>query len=541
MPSRSTASSQVAATPLDASGGRTFQALWFRARGEHADRSFLTFVDASDAETSWTYAEFGEVVDQVAGQLASRGVGRGDPVHLALRNCPAFVAIWLAAVQLGAWIVPVDPASTARDLTLQLNRTKPRVGVCAASRREVYAAASMGLLSQVIELTESVADLAQGSALYAAPAPPRTVEPDERLAVMFTSGTTSEPKGVELTQGNYHYVATVMSSVIGLEPTDRWFVTLPLFHANAQYYCIAPAIAVGAGVALTARFSASRWLAQAARLGVTHASLFASPIRMILAHRPTEGPAPVLRHVWYAQSLGQHHYEEFARLAGCQPRQLYGMTETTAIVTADLSERPRSDVIGRPVAGRAVLLLDPRTGHPVDTGVPGVITVRGEPGVDLFAGYLDDPETTARVLVQRNGATWLSTGDLAERDQDGVLRFVGRIDDVIKVSGENVSLTEVEAVLGQAPGVLEVAVLPRADLVRDHVPVAFVVPRDADRPPAVADLEVWAAEMLPPQSRPRSWTILSELPRTSVGKIRRFELQAQAEGSSSQTSKRSRP
>ena len=148
----------------------------------------------------------------------------------------------------------------------------------------------------MIELTETAADVAPaadaaGSAVAAA------VAPMDRLAVMFTSGTTSEPKGVVLTQHNYAHVADTMSAVVGLRPEHRWLVTLPLFHANAQYYCIAPAIAVGASVALTSAFSASQWLRQASDLAATHASLFAAPIRMILARRPADAPAGRLEHV----------------------------------------------------------------------------------------------------------------------------------------------------------------------------------------------------------------------------------------------------
>jgi carnitine-CoA ligase len=106
----------------------------------------------------------------------------------------------------------------------------------------------------------------------------------------------------------------------------------------------------------------------------------------------------------------------------------------------------------------------------------------------------------------------------------GALRFVGRRDDVIKVSGENVSLTEVEATLAQAPGVLECAVLGRPDPVRDMVPVAYVVPRDQAHPPAVSELAEWAQRNLAAAARPRDWHLIEALPRTSVGKVRRFKL-----------------
>jgi crotonobetaine/carnitine-CoA ligase len=342
---------------------------------------------------------------------------------------------------------------------------------------------------------------------------------------MFTSGTTSEPKGVVLTQHNYAHVADTMSAVVGLRPEHRWLVTLPLFHANAQYYCIAPAIAVGASVALTSAFSASQWLRQADDLAATHASLFAAPIRMILARRPADAPAGRLQHVWFAQNLGPQHYDEFTALAGCRPRQLYGMTETVAIVCADVSDPYRHDTIGPPIAGRSVMLRNPETGADAPPGEPGELVLAGVPGEDIFLEYLDDPAATGRSFDRRDGVAWFRTGDMVVRaDRSDALRFVGRRDDVIKVSGENVSLTEIEATLAQAPGVLECAVLGRPDPVRDMVPVAYVVPRDREHPPAVSELAAWSERNLSAAARPRDWHLIEALPRTSVGKVRRFKL-----------------
>ncbi|MBY4128134.1 AMP-binding protein [Rhodococcus fascians] len=495
--------------------------------------TFLVYRDSDGSVASWTYSEFDAIVERTALALEGRGVRRGDAVHLALKNSPAFVALWLATAKIGAWMVTVDPASTARDLASQIQRTKPVLGFCASSRSAPYREASVGLLNNIAELHETAADVTDDSVLVrtdksATDEPPTTERAvpagRDRMALMFTSGTTSAPKGVVLTQRNYHYVSQMMSSLIDLQPRHRWLVTLPLFHGNAQFYCFGPAIAVGASVALTATFSASGWVSQAHQLEATHASLFAAPIRMIIARNPADAPALSLEHVWFAQSLGKLHYAEFEKIVGCSPRQLYGMTETTAVVTADLSQRPGHDIIGAALPLRSVELRDRLTGERVPVGKPGVITLRGERGVDLFDGYLDDPETTDRAMSTVGTETWLSTGDLAVSNASGIYRFVGRIDDVIKVAGENVSLTEIEAALAQAPGILEVAVLAKPDPIRDQVPVAFVVPRDAANPPSPADLELWAAINLPPQSRPREWSVIDELPRTSVGKIRRFQL-----------------
>ena len=508
----------------------TFARCWDTAVETSGGRPFLVFEGPDGSVAQWTYREFDEVVGRMGATLAAAGVTRGSSVHVVLRNCPAFIAVWLACARSGAWMVPVDPTSSARDIGRQLDRVRPAAGICAASRADVYAAgvkeSASGSLT-TIELTETAADVAPSATLGgpAESAPGPAVAAGDRLAVMFTSGTTSEPKGVVLTQHNYAYVAEAMSAIVGLRPEHRWLVTLPLFHANAQYYCIAPAIAVGASVALTSAFSASQWLRQARDLAATHASLFAAPIRMILARRPADAPAVRLEHVWFAQNLGAQHYDEFAELAGCRPRQLYGMTETVAIVCADVSDPYRNDTIGPSIAGRPVSLENPATGAAAAPGEPGELVLAGVPGQDLFLEYLDDPVATGRAFEQRDGTTWFHTGDMVAREPGGeALRFVGRRDDVIKVSGENVSLTEVEAILAQAPGVLECAVLGRPDPVRDMVPVAYVVPRDREHPPATDDLAAWAERNLASAARPRDWHLIDALPRTSVGKVRRFKL-----------------
>lgn len=512
---------------IDHADAQTFDELWRRAVREHGERAFLTFSSDGADTSTWTYAEFDRIVAEVAATLSAAGVRRGTALQLVLRNCPAFVALWLAAARLGAWMVPVDPASVAVDIRNQVERVRPAVAAIAAARADTYLEGADGG-PKVIELAEDASDLDADGPLRGATGGVEvgSVEPGDRLAVMFTSGTTSEPKGVVLTQANYVTVAAEMAAATGLRTRHRWYVTLPLFHANAQYYCFAPAIHVGASVALTASFSASRWVSTARELGVTHASLFAAPIRMILARTAGVESPLALEHVWFAQSLGQEHHRAFARLVGTAPRQLYGMTETIAIVTADVHEPPVHDVIGPPVSGRQVRLVG-NDGGDVADGEPGEIWVRGFRGRDLFGGYLDAPEIDARAFVGDGVSTWFRTGDLAIRGADGHLRFVGRLDDVIKVAGENVSLTEVEAAAAQAPGVLEVAVVAQPDLVRDQVPVAYVVPKDPAAPPSRPELEQWADRHLTPSARPRAWHLIDELPRTSVGKVRRFRIPQQ--------------
>lgn len=505
----------------------TFDAMWRAAVTRHPEALFLRFENAWGDVTEWTYGEFDRVVEGAADRLADAGVGPGAAVHLALTNSPSFVAVWLAAVRLGAWIVPSDPMATTPELGEHLARTSPAVGFCAVERADTYRSAG-GLPATVIEVDESDDALdwlteplgtAQTQPLGTAqtradPQPRNRPVLVDRAAVMFTSGTTGRPKGVEVTQANYAFAGATMAAACDLMAEDRCLVVLPLFHANAQYYSFAAAIAAGASVALMPAFSASRFVDQAARHGATCASLFAGPIRMILARGGPVSPdlPPLrLRHCWYAQNLTAAQYDTIADWLGCRPRQLYGMTETIPAVLTDERENPRCNTMGYATPGCSVELDD------------GEIVVGGEPGITLFAGYLDDPATTA--ASYRDG--WFRTGDRAHRDDDGRFVFDGRHSDVLKVAGENVSVVEVEQCLAVHPGVADVAVVAAPDPIRDEVPIAVIVPaRDAGTPDALRrELEAWCGERLGKAKRPRAYRFVDELPRTSVGKIKKYQLQ----------------
>lgn len=497
----------------------TFAATWARALAARPGAQFLIFEGPDGRVTEWTYAEFDHCVARVGARLVREGVGAGSSVHLALTNSPTFVAVWIAATRLGAWIVPSDPMARSPELADHISRTRPIVGFCSTGRAATYRAAATPNLT-VVEVDESDVEFAafppSVAVSWSEPAP------SDRAAVMFTSGTTGRPKGVEITQANYAFAGRVMAQAAELGPDDRQLVVLPLFHANAQYYSFASAIWAGASVALMHTFSASAFLPQAARHRATCASLFAAPIRMILARG---GPTPdlALRHCWFAQNIADDQYETISAWFGCRPRQLYGMTETIPAVLTDRAMAPQPDSMGFVTDGCRVEVHDHR-GVPVADGSVGEVVVGGVRGVELFAGYLDDPVTTDAGF----GDGWFLTGDRARRDGEGRFFFDGRRSDVLKVAGENVSTVEVEAVLSAHPDVLEASVVGAPDDVRDEVPVAFVVPIDGGHPPTTEEMTRWCSERLAKAKVPREITLLDELPRTSVGKIRKFLLKEEA-------------
>lgn len=496
----------------------TFARCWADVVATRPDSTFLVFEGPDGTVTDWTYAGFDDVVARTATELASHGVGPGRSVHLALTNCPTFVAVWIATIRLGGWIVPSDPQGRTPEFADHVERTDPAVGFCARSRCEVYEPAIGNRPLFRIDEGDARLDWLPERRFTDWPSP----SPTDRAAVMFTSGTTGRPKGVEVTQANYAFVGKVMAEAADLTAGDRQLVVLPLFHANAQYYSIASAIWVGASVALMHTFSASGFLGQAARHEATCASLFAAPMRMILARGgPVDGLR--LRHCWFAQNVASDQYEQLSGWLGCRPRQLYGMTETIAAVLTDEAADPDPGSMGFVTAGCEVEVHDEH-GHATPIGEVGEVVVRGDRGITLFAGYLDDDATTDAGF--RDG--WFRTGDRATVDASGRFFFDGRRSDVLKVAGENVSTVEVEAVVSAHPAVLEASVVGAPDPIRDEVPVAFVVPVDLASPPTVDELRAWCVDRLGKSRVPTAFTILEELPRTSVGKIRKFMLQEEA-------------
>jgi crotonobetaine/carnitine-CoA ligase len=503
----------------ESTAAATFAGMWRHVVEHSPDAPFLVFERPDEQVLQWTYGEFDVAVSRAARFMASHGVTPTSAVHLALTNSPTFVAVWLAAVRLGAWVVPSDPMSATAELHGHISRTHPVIGFAAADRAATYRAALDDVSSAmpIVEIDEADGELAVFGRTPLGPWP--APSPLDRAAVMFTSGTTGAPKGVEITQANYAFAGSTMATASGLAAHHRQLVVLPMFHANAQYYSFAAAIAVGASVALMHTFSASRFLLQAARHEATHASLFAAPIRMILARGATAVPGLRLQNCWYAVNISDDQYETLSSLLGCRPRQLYGMTETIPAVLTDHADAPVASSMGFVTPGCSVSVhrADGTEAAPDEVGE---IVVGGTPLLTLFAGYLDDPVTTEASF--RDG--WFLTGDRARRDATGRFTFDGRRADVLKVAGENVSTVEVEQVLSSHSGVLEAAVVGQPDPIRDEVPVAFVVPADPAHPPTADDLHAWCAERLTKSKRPRDITFVDELPRTSVGKIRKFLL-----------------
>jgi crotonobetaine/carnitine-CoA ligase len=339
-------------------------------------------------------------------------------------------------------------------------------------------------------------------------------------AILYTSGTTALPKGVVVTHANYIYAGNTVAQAINLTPNDRHLVVLPLFHANAQYYSTMSALVAGASLALMARFSASRYFDQATTHNCTVGSLFAAPIRMLLAQkRRLELKTNPLRVVLFAQNITSCQLNDWHERFEAPLLQLWGMTETMGPPLMNpLTGERRNMSIGHDAEGYTTKLVDD-AGNTVPRGQLGQILVSGVPGQSLMRGYFKNAKATVSTI--RNG--WLWSGDTARQDTCGYVHFVDRSKDVIKRAGENVAASEVETVIREHPRVFDCAVIGIPDAMRDEAILAVVV---ANEGTAVTpeDITVWCKQRLANFRVPQFIRFRSELPRTAVGKIQKHIL-----------------
>ncbi len=501
--------------PLHDRGRDTVASVLEGHAARRPDAPFLLFEQESGGIEQLSWAEMDRRAEAAAAQLAEFGVSAGETFNVHLQNRPEFFQLWFAAAKLGAAVVPTNPLASADELGYQLADSGCRLSVTQPD------------LAQTVEQARAQApDCAQ--VLVTGQPWPRGQQPATRtspgptdvLGILYTSGTTSRPKGVMVTHAAYLHVGDAVAGHLRLRPDDRQLVVLPLFHGNAQYYSTCSALVTGASIALTPGFSASRWSVQAARMGATVASLFAAPIRMILAAaQAPEDREHALRAVMFAQNVTDEQVEAFESRFGAPLIQLYGMTETVVPVTMNpLYEQRRGDSIGRPLPSAQLRIADPDDVD-VATGDAGQLLVGGIPGRTMLHGYLNKPEATTEALA----GGWFHTGDTVTADEDGYIYFVDRAKDMIKRAGENIASAEVERVLNDHPAVYESAVIGISDQMRDEAIHAFVATNDEARVSA-DELHDWCAARLSVFKVPDAFEFRASLPRTSVGKIQKHQL-----------------
>ncbi|HYN30707.1 MAG TPA: AMP-binding protein [Dermatophilaceae bacterium] len=502
---------------------------WFDVVARGNDRPALVLVAEDGTSETLSFDAMAARSDRVAARLASLGVGRGDPVILMLGNQAELWDCMLAVMKLGAVIMPTTTAIGTSDLADRVLRGGARAVVTTPDQVHKLHGVPGDLLLLSVGEAEGWEDLLPAYDVDVPPTPHPGTAPGDPLLYYFTSGTTSRPKLVAHTQVSYPvgHLSTVFW--LGLRQGDVHLnISSPGWAKHAWSCFFAPWIAEATVLVHNyTRFDAAAVLAVMREHEVS--SFCAPPTvwRMLIHADLSAGPGSLREVVGAGEPLNPEVIASVQRAWGLTLRDGYGQTEMTAAVGNAADEPVKLGSMGRALPGYAVSLLDTLTGEPVPGPGEGEICLdlSGDP-LPLMTAYLGDPERDA----DAKAGGFYHTGDVATRDEDGYLTYVGRTDDVFKASDYKISPFEVESVLIEHPAVAEAAVVPAPDAVRLAVTKAYVslVPGHEPDADTARSILAHARSHLAPWQRVRRLEF-AELPKTISGKIRRVELRAREE------------
>ncbi|MEV5750358.1 AMP-binding protein [Actinoallomurus sp. NPDC052308] len=496
---------------------------WFDGvlAAETPDRPALWIVEEDGSELKLTFAELANRSGRVAGWLRAHGVRRGDRILLMLGNQVELWETMLAAMKLGAVVVPATTLLTPDDLRDRVARGGVSHVVTGAADTAKFA----GLTGELTRICVGTADgwLSYGDAYGHEPydGTGTTTHAGDTLLLYFTSGTTARPKLVEHTYASYPVGHLSTMYWIGLRPGDVHLnVSSPGWAKHAWSNVFAPWNAGACVLVLNyARFSAPTLLEVMRRCEVTTFCAPPTVWRMLIQEDLRSWRLNLRITVAAGEPLNPEIIDQVREQWGLTVRDGYGQTETTAQIGNSPGQPLKPGSMGRPLPGYRIALIDPVSGRPADEGE--VCIDLSERPVALMAGYRD---ATGRTDEAMDGG-YYHTGDVASVDADGYVTFVGRTDDVFKASDYKISPFELESVLLEHDAVAEAAVVPAADPVRLAVPKAYVSLAAGHEATAETARSILAhcRQRLAPYKRVRRLEF-GELPKTISGKIRRVEL-----------------
>ena len=492
----------------------------------------LHIVEESGSQARLSYAELSARSSQVANFLIGLGARRGDRILLMLGNEVPLWETMLAAIKLGAVVIPATTLLSGDDLADRLQRGQVRHIVTNAGGlakfRELPASALAGI--RLIAVSTDAQGLPAGwtdywgsrqaATAFTQPEPTFATDP---MLEYFTSGTTAKPKLVQHTQQSYPVGHLSTLYWLGLKKGDvHWTISSPGWAKHAWSCFFAPLNAQACVFIYNYnRFSGPAILATLVEHGVN--TLCAPPTvwRMLIQEDLKAWPVKLRELISAGEPLNPEVIDQVRAGWGITIRDGYGQTETTAQIGNPPGAELKAGSMGRPLPGYRMVLLDP-DGQPADEGEI-CIDLAHRPTA-LMTGYADDAEKTAESM--RDG--FYHTGDVGMRDAQGYITYVGRADDVFKASGYRISPFELESALIEHPAVAEAAVVPSPDPVRGFVPKAYVIlaPGHADDADTAAAIFRFLRERVSAYKLVRRIEF-SDLPKTISGKIRRVDLRGQ--------------
>jgi acyl-coenzyme A synthetase/AMP-(fatty) acid ligase len=464
-----------------------------------ASRLGIVAVDAEGNRRDWHFGELIACSAGLSGAFAARGVERGDVVMTLVGNRIEWVLTLLACWRMGAIALPCSPQLRRHDLELRSSAAAPALCVGEADLL-------CELPAEVPAMTlAEVADTLDEDRPQETPAVVERMDPEDPALIVFTSGTTGEPRGVV---HPYRYLSGQRAQAehwLGSRPGELvWCTTAPGWSKSARNVFLAPWLTGAAAVIHEGRFDPAERLEMIEALAVDVLCQAPTEYRM-LAKRTALRPLPSLRRMVSAgEALEAETIAAFREATGLEPADGYGQTETGHISGNLVGEPVRPGSMGKPLPGVVVRVVE------------GELQLKASSSPTFFSRYLDG---------ERFEGEWWPTGDLVRQEDDGHLWFEGRGDDVIISSGYRIGPIEVESTLLAHPAVAEAAAVAHPDPERGAVVRAIVVPRDREPSEELArELQEHCKRETAPYKFPRIVEFATELPKTTSGKIKRAEL-----------------
>ncbi|MBP7489643.1 MULTISPECIES: AMP-binding protein [Azospira] len=489
------------------------------------DKPALWIVEEDGTEHKISFAQMSARSNQVANWLKAQGVKRGDRILMMLGNEVPLWETMLGCIKLGAVLIPATTLLTPEDLRDRLDRGQVKHVIIGAAHTDKFTDLA-GDYTRICVGGEpagwkSFKDSHTTSAEYTPDAATKVSDP---LLLYFTSGTTSKPKLVLHTHQSYPVGHLSTMYWIGLQPGDIHLNISSPGWAKHAWSCFFAPWNAGACIFLYnySRFSAKSMLNVLEKYQVTTMCAPPTVWRMMIQEdlAAYKGRLKIRELIGAGEPLNPEIIEQLQNAWNITIRDGFGQTETTAEIGNTPGQPLKPGSMGRPLPGYQVVLVDSEGNEAAE----GEISLKLNPRpLGLMVGYSGDAEKTAEVM--RDGV--YHTGDVATKDEDGYITYVGRADDVFKASDYRISPFELESVLIEHPAVAEAAVVPSPDPVRLAVPKAYVILRNGEKPSKelAKDIFAFLRANLAPYKRIRRLEF-SDLPKTISGKIRRVELRA---------------
>jgi long-chain acyl-CoA synthetase len=463
------------------------------------------------------YGALDGATKEVAGLLAGHGVEKGDRVGIMLPNVPHFPMVYHGALRLGAIVVPMNVLLTAREIKHYLTDSGAKVLFVWSDFAPEAEAACAELDTELVKVDPTeFADLVGGIT----PAPEVVdVEGDDTAILLYTSGTTGQPKGAELTHDNVRSNVAVIQAMFDAEPDDVYFGGLPLFHVFGQTCCMNTGFASGAEITLLPRFDPAKALEIIERDKVTVfmgvPTMYAAILQV--PDRDKYDTSSLRLCVSGGASLPGEILRAFEKEFDSPILEGYGLSETSPVASFGRADMERkAGTIGTPVEGVEMRLVD-EEGNVVGVGEVGEVQIKGP---NVMKGYWNLPDATAAAIDDEG---WFSTGDMGTVDEDGYYKIVDRKKEMIIRGGYNVYPREVEEVLYEHPAIAEAAVIgiPHDELGEE---ICAVVAFKAGQSATEEEIQAHAKEGVAAYKYPRHIVIIDELPKGPTGKIMKREI-----------------